>query len=238
MRILSGNERNKIRAALIIIALVMAICVKPVTLAAYEYGEYDTMQELLATLRVDGFNMVLFEPAPGMFTESETQGGMRFVPVGHVLLRTDFPYAPIREGYSFDGWQLDGNRVYGEYLTVNDHLTLEAIWVTYGESTYTPQGSSPTPAPTATATPTPTQSPSAGAPNPNPTTSPITISLMIFGAVATLGIAAFSIVSLSMRHVVAVGSYRKNAMRFKRESRLASILGVGSKKDKDEKDKG
>jgi len=232
MRISTKIIENKIRAVLIVMALVVAITINPVAAMAYEYDRYDeyAITEMLEMLRVGGHFMVLFEPAPGAFTEVETRDGMRFVPVGQRLPRSEFPYAPVREGYAFDGWRLYDERVYGDYLDVTDHHTLEAIWVRYDEATTTATPS-PTPTSDATATPSPTPSQSAGAPNPqNPTTSPLAISLMIFGAVAALGIAAFSIVSLSMRHTVAVGKYRKNAMRFKRESRLVSMLGIGNSK--------
>jgi len=236
-------NKNKIQAVLIIIALILAICVRPITLAAYyDYNGYIT-PDFLEMMRNENTYIVVFDPSPGTFTESETLQGMRFVAAGQPLPRSEFPSNPVRESYTFDGWSLNGIRVEGESLNVPDLLTtVEAIWIAYGEA---PTQTSPTPVPATSPTPAPAASPapspaptatpapqSAGSPNPqNPTTNPITISLMIFGAVAMLGIAAFCIVNLSMRHTVAVGKYNRNAMRYKRESRLTSILGVGGKKN-------
>ncbi|MCL2404144.1 MAG: hypothetical protein FWC92_01225 [Defluviitaleaceae bacterium] len=241
MRISTETCSNKIKTILIIAALVVAICLNPVTLAAYDDGYMSP--EIQEMLRTENALMVSFNPAPGVFTEAETRQGIRWVAAGASLPRFEFPYTPVREGHTFDGWSHNGVRIDGDYIVVSDFMTLEAIWVAYGEaSTYTPS-TSPTPSPSppppgATATPAPTSTPSpttpptAGMPNPpNPTTNPIAISLMIFGAVAALGITAFSIINMTMRHTVAVGKYRRNAMRYKRESRLTSILGVGNKQD-------
>ena len=213
MRISNGMTKYKIR--LVIIALVLAMLVMPVNVMA------------TGTER----NMVLFDPTPGSFTEAETLSGVRFQPIGQPMPRTNFPPTPVRDGYVFHGWRFSesGIPVQGEYLVLTDLLTtLEAIWYPYSQAPTTsptptppPQGATPTPAP---ATPTPPPSKYAGAPN--PPTNPITISLMIFGAVASLGIAAYGIVNLSMRQRVAVGKYRVNSMRYKRESRLEAILGI------------
>lgn len=245
MRISTAIKENKIRVMFIVIAMVVALCVSPMTLKAYNIYDVYTIEELIEMMRTDNNFMVLFEPSPGHFT-METHQGIRFVLAGQPLSREEFPYPPIREGYIFDGWSNNGVRVEGDYLEVPNFLTLSAIWVRDDEgATQTPSTTpapSPTPAPPATtpvpgATPTPTPSPSptptTGSQGPqgqNPITSPITISFMIFGAVVALGITALTIVNLSMRHTVAVGKYRKNAMRYKRESRITSILGVGNKK--------
>jgi len=209
---------------------------------AYEYDE-GPVPDLIDMLRADGRFMVLFDPTPGEFTETENLSGVRTVDAAHPILPRSyfpnaspndyFPYDPVRYGYTFDGWRRseDGSRVEGDYFEVTGITTiLEAMWIRYGDApaaTPTPiPGTSPSPTPTAT--PTPTPSPSAG--SPNPTTNPLAISLMIFGAVAVLGIAAFSIINLSMRHTAAVDDYRTNAMRYKRESRLVSMLGIGNGK--------
>jgi len=238
MRISTGMTKNKIRAKIIIIAMFAAILVMPVTLMAYE--NYMT-PEALEMLRTGNTYMIVFDPAPGSFTASETASGVRIQPDGQPLPRHRFPHPPILEDYVFDGWRLsDGTRVDGDYLVLTVNITnVEAIWIRYGEEpSYTPATptpspattATPTPSPATTATPSPTPPPSQSAGSPNPPTNPITISLMIFGAVATLGIAAFGIIGLSMRHTVAVGKYRTSAMRYKRESRLAAILGVKNTK--------
>jgi len=232
-------KKNKIQTILIIIALVTAIFAKPAMLMAYD--DYMT-PDMFAMLRANNSVMVVFDPTPGAFTYAETNSGIRVVDAGQSLPRANFPYAPIRDGYTFDGWRFeDGTRADGYYLQVgnqSDIITLAAIWVAYGEattSTPAPAHSpspTPTPVPAHSPSPTPTSSPTPPptAGMPNPSTNPITISLMIFGAVATLGIAAFGIISLSMRHTAAVEKYRTNAMRYKRESRLTSLLGIGNSK--------
>jgi len=238
---------KKIRAVLTALAVVIAMAVGSVTTMAdgYNYTENE-MYDLLEMLRVNDQFMIIFDPTPGEFTEAEVQSGMRTVDVGSILPYDEFPYPPVRYGYSFDGWTLDDERIEGD-LEVTGFYILQAIWVansgetgsetgnTAATPTPTPAATTsptPTPSPGPTSSPTPTPAPSAG--SPNPTTSPITVSLMIFGAVTALGITAYSIISLSMKQSVAVGKYQKNAMRYKRESRLESMLGVGNKKVNDD----
>jgi len=74
---------------------------------------------------------------------------------------------------------------------------------------------SPSPAPTPAATPGPGQ---------NPQTSPIRISLLIFGSVMTLGLAAFGMVSVARKQAVAAEAYRSKSARFDREKRLSDLL--------------
>lgn len=227
MRISTGMTKNKIRAMLIIIAVVSAMLVMPVGVMAND----GLIPDVLSMLRSDGQNMVLFDPTPGSFTEAEAQDGVRIVPVGQPVLRANFPQDPIREGYTFHGWRLSdsGIRVDGDLVLTDLLTTLEAIWYVYGQGPESTPAPSPPPQQSTTQSPTPTPTPpTAGAPN--PPTNPITISLMIFGAVVALGIAAYGIVNLSMRHTVAVGKYRTNVMRYKRESRLEAILGIKNKK--------
>lgn len=236
MRISNGVTKNSIRAILILLAMVSATFIMPFTLMA-SYDDYTT-PEMFEMLRADGRNMVLFDPTPGRFTEDETQSGVRFQPIGQPLPRVNFPPDPIRDGHVFAGWRLGGNGTHiDDDLVLTDMLTtLEAMWYVYGQepaATPTPQhetSPTPTPTPQQTATPTPTPPTSQSAGAPNPPTSPITISLMIFGAVTGLGLAAFGIISLYTRQSVAVGRYRTSVMRYKRESRLVAILGIKSNK--------
>ena len=247
MRTSTKIKSNMIRALLYAIALTVAISVKPATLMAYEgydsYGSYELF-ELLELFRTNGQHMVIFDPSPGNFPATETAGGWRLKAAGERLARYEFPPDPYRYGYVFEGWHINGERVDEDYLVIVNDLNLGALWASYGYATATTPSPSPdaTPSPTPTTSPTPTpapaQQPSAPNPNPpNPTTNPIAISLMIFGAVTALGTAAFGIINLFMRHMVAVGQYNAIATRFKRESRLVKMLGdddQGQNKDHDQ----
>jgi len=213
-----------IQGALLVLALAAVALARPITVMA-EANQFDRY-------------MVDFNPNYGEFPESETLDGTRFVSVGGTL--TDFPPNPTRDGYVFDGWQFvsgarSGQRLEESSLVVDESvMLLAALWVTYGEQTTstpppaatpspTPGAASPTPAPTSPS-PTPTPASSSDAGRPNPTTSPIAISFMIFGAVMTLGLAAFGIIKLVARHSVANGKYRTDTARYMREARLDDLL--------------
>jgi len=47
---------------------------------------------------------------------------------------------------------------------------------------------------------------------------------MIFGAVMTLGLAAYGIVSIAKKQTAASEAYRTNAARYDREKRLTDML--------------
>ena len=70
-------------------------------------------------------------------------------------------------------------------------------------------------------TPTPTLGASG---RPNPQTNPIQISLMIFGAVVTLGLTTYGIISITKKQIDATKEYRTNAARYNREKRLTDML--------------
>ena len=242
MGIQAKIKPNQVRAMLAAIIMAAAICVAPITVMAEEDYNYPPGYDygLIDILAADGMFMVLFEPFPGYFPEGYPQDAVRFVRRDNNLYRVDFPPDPVRDGYVFDGWRVRdvGQRVDGYYFTPTVvQTTLEAIWVPYGgetASTPTPTpdpGATPTPTPPPEATPAPGASPtptphSAPQPNPphNPSTNPITISFMIFGAVATLGIAAYGVINLYLRHNMAIGKYQAQAARNKRESRLVELL--------------
>jgi len=238
------NKLNIVRVMLFIVALAAALSVYPVTVRA-EDGEDEGQlipDAILFTdldiLRAGGQLMILFMPMHGTFPESEAVlQGIRFVDIGQSLLRSDFPPDPSRYGYFFDGWQFEnGAQIEGDIPAVNDHIRIHAIWRPYSygpanthppTTTTPPPTTTPTQSPTPAITPSPTPPPSQGAaaPNPNnPTTSPLAISLMIFAAVAGLGTAAFGIITLYMRHNMAVEQYNASAKRYKRESRLEAML--------------
>jgi len=179
-------------------------------------------------------SLVLFYPHQGAFPEPDPANGLRLPLIGETL--TDFPQNPVREGYVFDGWQIydgprAGERVQGSLHVDSVSITLRPVWVSYGdapaatpapEATPSPEAT-PTPTPAA-ATPSPTPASSSDAGRPNPTTSPLAISILIFIAVLTLGVAAFAIIKLMANQALATGRYRVDAARYAREARLAELL--------------
>ena len=132
-----------------------------------------------------------------------------------------FP-TPTRPGFVFSGWTLNGANTVAP-LTVNQNLTLQAVW-TPAQVLTTPTPPTPTPAPaTPTPCPSPTPSPSPST-RPNPQTNPINMSFAIFGAVMLVGVAGFGIVTLSKKHVDKVNQFDKDTVRHNREDRIVDMI--------------
>ena len=152
---------------------------------------------------------VSFNPAPGAFTGNET--GIRIGTYNTAI--TNLPNAPTRTGYTFGGWRLpNGNIHAGAQLTISGDMTLTAVWA-----------ANPAASPSPTPTPTPTPAPGGGA-RPNPQTNPLYISFMIFGITITAGLAAFGILVLAKKHILAEEQYRSDVARFNREQRIVDMI--------------
>jgi len=139
-----------------------------------------------------GQNIVAFNPFPGFFADNET--GLMF---GRSSI-FNIPDAPTRNGLVFEGWRLpDGSKLEGR-LSLDGDIMLTAIW---------------TPDTNGTASTTVDT-------RPNPPTSPLTISLALFGAIILLVSAAFGIFSLSHRQNIKAGKQQADKMRLIREARI------------------
>ena len=213
MRTIQKTKLNIIRV--ILIWLVFAAITQPLALTAAETESELQRSQLERAI-------VYFDANGGQFPAEETREGLRFPNVNTTL--TDFPPNPIRSGYVFYGWQVQGS---GQRLPENSvfvnvvDLRIVAMWTPYGHHHNTP-----TPAPTTTPRPTttPAPTPSKDAPRPNPDTNPIAISFAIFIAVITLGFAAFCIIKLTAHHAMATDKYNTDTARHEREARLTEIL--------------
>ena len=177
--------------------------------------------------------IISFDPNGGTFPESETAEGIRFVRIGET--ETDLPPDPTRANYVFSGWQFlnSGAMLEANYIVATENFQLQAVWVHYTDAPDATPAASPTPgagaSPTPGASPSPTPAgptptPNKDAQRPNPTTNPIAISFMIFGAVLVLGMSAFGVIKLSVRHAEATGRYKVDASRYNREARLQDYL--------------
>jgi len=153
----------------------------------------------VSLLPVPAFHFVAaFDPFPGAFNGDEI--GIRLGRTGSTV--RDVPDEPTLQGAVFNGWRLPNGAILDDPLVIRGDIALTAIWLT----------SSETGAAVVTTTPIETR--------PNPQTSPIVISMMIFGAVIFLGLAAFAIFKLTSKQVVATGKYRAAMVRYVREIRI------------------
>jgi len=139
-----------------------------------------------------------FNPFPGAFSGHET--GIRFGRLASTM--DDLPTEPIRQGFTFRGWQLPDGDILADSLVIRSDINLIAVWdestgAGMADAALLPSASLDT--------------------RPNPRTSPTTISLMIFGAVILLGIAVACIYKLNMRQTAAEGRYRAYITRCVRE---------------------
>ena len=140
-----------------------------------------------------------FNPFPGTFVGDEV--GLRFGRSGADI--EELPGAPRRTGYEFAGWRLPGGDILDGPLVISGDINLAASWA-----------------------PAPGNLQENGELRPyvetrsNPLTSPMSVSLMIFGAVLLLGIAAAGIYRLNKRQAAAEGQYRAYITRTVREMRL------------------
>ncbi|MCL2405652.1 MAG: InlB B-repeat-containing protein [Defluviitaleaceae bacterium] len=150
--------------------------------------------------------VAVFNPFPGVFNGYEI--GIRF---GRNAAVVDELPIPMRQGYIFNGWRVPGGAGVpsGTILNSEDTLTLRsdivlmAVWEedAYAES----NGAEASP---------PVE------PRPNPATNPIAISLMIFGAVITLGVALAGICTLKVKQATAEGKYHAYITRYVREMKI------------------
>jgi len=228
------KKRELVSVFLIAMTLIMVAFIgRPLTVSASEQY-YEIERYSFDRL------FVVFDPNYGEFPAEETADGVRLPLRGETL--TDFPPNPIRAGYTFDGWRLPGGETLTQnYLVVNGDIALTAMWVPYGtppQNTPLPTqspapGASPSPTPAVSPSPSPSPSPGAASPTPNkaqdgyrpnPGTNPLAISFLIFLAVIGLGIAAFSIIKLAVRHAEAKDQYKADATRYEREARLTDFL--------------
>ena len=153
-----------------------------------------------AMLPIPEFHFVAaFNPFPGTFNGEET--GLRFGRSGSTV--RDMPPNPTRQGAIFDGWRMPNGSPVNDPLIIRNDIMLTAIWVSATES-----GAAPTSSTAVIET------------RPNPQTSPLVVSLVIFGAVIFLGLAAFVIFRLCTRQAAEVGKYRAAMTRYVREIRI------------------
>ena len=142
-------------------------------------------------------HVVTFNPFPGAFAGDET--GLRFGRNFSIL--RDMPEDPVRHGAIFDGWRLpDGSPLNDDPLVIRGDIMLTAIWVSVTDSN------------AASGVPVETR--------PNPQTSPIVVSVKIFGAVILLGLTTLAIMKLCTGQAAADGKYRAAMVRYVREIRI------------------
>ena len=140
-----------------------------------------------------------FNPFPGTFTGDET--GLRFGRSGSMI--RGMPENPVRQGAIFDGWRLPNGSPLDGTLVIQRDIMLTAIWNSYTES-----GAA------SVTSVTPIER------RPNPQTSPIVVSVVIFGAVIFLGLTTFGIFRLRSRQAAATGKYHAAMARYVREIRI------------------
>ena len=139
-----------------------------------------------------GYNIAAFNPFPGFFADNET--GIVF---GRSSI-TNIPDAPTRNGMVFVGWRLPDDSILEGGLHLDGDIMLTAIWTPDTNGT----------ASVAVDT------------RPNPPTSPITLSLVLFGAIILLTGAAFGIFSLYHRQNTEAGKRHIKKTRLVREARI------------------
>jgi len=66
----------------------------------------------------------------------------------------------------------------------------------------------------------------------NPQTSPMQITLAIFGAVMLVGVAAFGIMKITGKQLAAIGQFRTDTARFNREKRITDMFEKREPKDR------
>jgi len=141
--------------------------------------------------------VVAFNPFPGNFSNDEI--GLRFER-GSATIR-NLPAPPTRNGAVFVGWQLPNGNMLKDFPVLRGDTMLTAVWDTSGEAIIS-------------VNPTPVEV------RPNPQTSPIAISLGIFGAVIGLGIGLCGALKMKKRQTSAAGKYQIDIARYVREVRM------------------
>jgi len=138
-------------------------------------------------------NIAVFNPFPGFFANNETGiilGGSSIF---------NIPDAPTRNGLVFEGWRLpDGSILEDRLPLVDGDIKLTAIWAS---------DTSDTPVTTVDI-------------RPNPPTSPITLNLVLFGAIILLVSTVFGIFSHSRRQNKEASKQYADKMRLIREARI------------------
>ncbi|MCL2405511.1 MAG: InlB B-repeat-containing protein, partial [Defluviitaleaceae bacterium] len=150
----------------------------------------------------------IFDPTPGTFASGET--GLRTGTYGTHI--SNIP-KPLLNGYIFIDWRLANGQTLTGDLVLNEDTRLTAIWVA---------SASPSPSPT----PNPTSTPGVGGASThnNPQTSPIQVSLMIFGTIMIAAISALSIMKISRKQMATAEAYRSNIARYNREKRIMDLV--------------
>jgi len=189
-------------------ATVYSVTQNANTTAASEESQGETVPEATT------FDMyaAVFDPTPGAFASGET--GLRSGAYGTYI--SNIP-VPTRNGYIFGGWRLPNGNTLSGNLNLRGDIALEAIWS--ADPTVTPSPS-PSPSPNPSATPAPGNTGTL----PNPQTSPIRVSLMIFGTVAIAGITALGIMKVGRKHMADASEYRVKMARYNREKRIAGLM--------------
>ena len=148
---------------------------------------------------------VAFNPGYGSFASGET--GIRVGAYGTQI--NNIP-TPTRNGYIFGGWLMPNGELLSGNMYIRGDATLLALWNVDPEAAPSPS-------------PSPTTGSGTGA-RPNPQTSPMQISLMIFGTMIIAAISALSILKLNRKQAAAAGKYRQEAARYRLEKRIMDFL--------------
>jgi len=139
-----------------------------------------------------------FNPFPGVFPGGEI--GIRFSRINAFI--RDIPDNPTRSGSVFVGWQLPNGRMLADSPILRSDIMLTAVWELSDSENEALLPSPPVEI------------------RHNPQTSPLVISLSIFGGVIGLGLGLYGALKMRRKQAAATGKYHSEIIRYVREIRM------------------